>query len=711
MEAPPEETPEPTTANLLEEVAEEGGPRRAPIDGPPTSGELPPDTSRPHPEETRYWSERLALRSPRERASNETATSRLRRTSFDADMDRGTTDLGRRKMSGPAGPDPATLGRPRVAVEGTQSPPDKVLSGVEKEKKASVKKRKRGGEDELNWPRLRSVKLRCTSPPPILTGKKSHGRLKPMGRDGGSWGGGGTHKINGKINKYYYGRVETGSKTSGKAINIELSAACPAGTAAAKGSIVGGNFVEPLLETSGVNNSGEASQGSGGGREGPGIPPTLANGNADSSEARHNGPALRKRNVNAVQTVSEPPGKLKLGTARDIGSITSLCTPNLAQRNRSDAGGGQGNFMRPPCPVSSPNREEGGGETLETTTEVEIESSGSAKAGGKARASRQLAATTKAPITKLITKNNDIIKINMGLTPLSLPQHHTPILTSPNPTNIHPCPLPNPNIHTAITPPTQTTTSTPKYLDPEGTCDVRANGDGDGNYANSNGDNKDGKNLNLKTVLFSVGTNEATRGEERSPPPRRTTARMTTREKRERKSLVEEARSRHLKVGSKSSAEIQKMISKDKRTQPSLRDLLSRKEENNTTYEEAEVKEEEEEEREEKEEEETAVGERRILVKSWSNISETKEEIVERREGQCQELDEEEGGGSETHTKPYPTSVMPNAMKGEDQEGRGGCSTLGVGNRILGPAPNNIKPPKSLGGPVEDECHLYSSRK
>ena len=153
---------------------------------------------------------------------------------------------------------------------------------------------------------------------------------------------------------------------------------------------------------------------------------------------------------------------------------------------------------------------------------------------------------------------------------------------------------------------------------------------------------------------------------------------MTTRERRERKSLVEEARSRHLKVGSKSSAEIQKMISKDKRTQPSLRDLLSRKVENNTTYEEAEVKEGEEEEQEEKEEE-TAVGERRILVKSWSNISETKEEIVERREGQCQELDEEEGGGSETHTKPHPTSVMPNAMKGEDQEGRGGCSTLGVG--------------------------------
>ena len=183
-------------------------------------------------------------------------------------------------------------------------------------------------------------------------------------------------------------------------------------------------------------------------------------------------------------------------------------------------------------------------------------------------------------------------------------------------------------------------------------------------------------------------------------------------ERRKRKTLVEEAKSRHLKVGSKSSAEIQKMISKDKRTQPSLRDLLSRKVENNTTYEEVKVKEEEEEEREKKEEE-TAVGERRILilVKSWSNISDTKEEIVERREGQSQELEEEEESGSVTiHTMPYPSSVTPKAMKGESQEGIGRCSILGVGNRILGPAPNNVKQPKTLGGPVEDECHLYSSR-
>ena len=80
--------------------------------------------------------------------------------------------------------------------------------------------------------------------------------------------------------------------------------------------------------------------------------------------------------------------------------------------------------MPDPCPASLPNREESEEETLRTTTEVEIESSSCGIAGGKTRASRQQAATAKAPITKLIDKNNDIIKINMGLNPLSLPQHH-----------------------------------------------------------------------------------------------------------------------------------------------------------------------------------------------------------------------------------------------------------------------------------------------
>ena len=126
----------------------------------------------------------------------------------------------------------------------------------------------------------------------------------------------------------------------------------------------------------------------------------------------------------------------------------------------------------PPTPVSLPNREENRGETLETTTEVEIESSGGGNASSKATAGRQPAAAAKPPITKIITKNNDIITINKGLNPLSLPQHpNTTIFPKPDTNYIHPC-TPNhntPTLHTAITTPTPTTTPQSKYLDPEGT--------------------------------------------------------------------------------------------------------------------------------------------------------------------------------------------------------------------------------------------------
>ena len=160
---PPEETPESATAILMEEVAGDGGPARAPNDGPPTSGELPPDTSRPDPEVTRYWSPSLGLPLAGRLSSNETATSRLRSRSVDADMDREATDLGSRKMSGPAGPDPATPGQPREAVEGTRSLPGKELPGEDKKQKASTK-RKRGGEEDA-CSRLRPSKIQCTPPP------------------------------------------------------------------------------------------------------------------------------------------------------------------------------------------------------------------------------------------------------------------------------------------------------------------------------------------------------------------------------------------------------------------------------------------------------------------------------------------------------------------------------------------------------------------
>ena len=68
-----------------------------------------------------------------------------------------------------------------------------------------------------------------------------------------------------------------------------------------------------------------------------------------------------------------------------------------------------------------------------------------------------------------------------------------------------------------------------------------------------------------------MGRNDAGEEEKRTPP-RKTTARR-------RKSLAAEARSRHLKVGSKTSTEIQRMLSIDKRTQPRMLDILLRQEE------------------------------------------------------------------------------------------------------------------------------------
>ena len=160
--------------------------------------------------------------------------------------------------------------------------------------------------------------------------------------------------------------------------------------------------MKPPLETSGVDNSGEAGQGLGRGRGGDKIPPTLAKSTATSSEASLDGPALQNRNVNAFQTVSEPPGML-VESARDWVSEASPSTPNLAQGSSNEGGGREP--PRPPLtPVSLPNRGEGGEETFKTTTEVETESSGSANASSKARGGRQLAAAARLSITKIINK-------------------------------------------------------------------------------------------------------------------------------------------------------------------------------------------------------------------------------------------------------------------------------------------------------------------
>ena len=81
-----------------------------------------------------------------------------------------------------------------------------------------------------------------------------------------------------------------------------------------------------------------------------------------------------------------------------------------------------------------------------------------------------------------------------------------------------------------------------------------------------------------------------------------------------------------------------------------------------------------------------------------ANISDTMEEIMERREGHCLEPNEEEGGGNfNHHNLPNPVSIKPNAKMGEmSQEGSGRCLNLGAGKRTLGPTPNNVKPTQSL---------------
>ena len=167
--------------------------------------------------------------------------------------------------------------------------------------------------------------------------------------------------------------------------------------------------------------------------------------------------------------------------------------------------------------------------------------------------------------------------------------------------------------------------------------------------------------------------------------------RRTKEEARRRKDLVAQARSRHLKVGSKSSHEIQRMLTKDKRTQPRVMDLLSRQEEEKKKKEE-ELKEAEE------EGEEEAIASRAGGTVAKPKTSDNEVDITERRERHRKEPSEK-GGGGIPKPNPNPVSIMPKAYEGEiSQEGGGRRSILGVGKRNLGPIPNNVKPNPSLGG-------------
>ena len=198
--------------------------------------------------------------------------------------------------------------------------------------------------------------------------------------------------------------------------------------------------------------------------------------------------------------------------------------------------------------------------------------------------------------------------------------------------------------------------------------------------------------------MFSVGRNDAAEEEEKRSDPRK-----TREEVRRRKDLVQQARSRHLKVGSESSTEIQRMLSKDKRTQPRMKDILLRQNEKQKKKK-KDVNEEEKEEKKEAEEEKEEViasregGAMAKPKKAKPNISDTMVEPMERREEQRLKPGEEGGGSIPNHTFPNPVSIMPKAKKkGEiNQEGLGRCSLLGVGKRNLGPIPNNVKPNQSL---------------
>ena len=338
-------------------------------------------------------------------------------------------------------------------------------------------------------------------------------------------------------------------------------------------------------------------------------------------------------------------------------SIASWSTPNLAKEESTDGGGGREPVHPSPPPASAPNREESVGKVVWNTVEVETESSSGGKSSSSTRAAGWLAATANAPITKLINKNNDLITINMGLKPSPLPQHpNNPSVSTLQPnTHTHPQPVNlvhTTPIHTAITNPTPTTPSLPKFPDPEKTCDVRGVcGNGNGSSGNSGSGADGGTKIISQNVLFSVGgggKDPEDMKKTRIPPKM-----MTNREKRLRRTLVEEARSHRLKVGNKTSDEIMRMLSKEKRTQPRMTDLLHRKEETM-----------------EEEEEKVEDGASHGGAKGSQHVNNNfKEELVRRREENCLEPGRgEEGGNLVTFT--IPVSVKPSAKMGETfQEG------------------------------------------
>ena len=180
-----------------------------------------------------------------------------------------------------------------------------------------------------------------------------------------------------------------------------------------------------------------------------------------------------------------------------------------------------------------------------------------------------------------------------------------------------------------------------------------------------------------------MGRNDdAEEEEEKRSAPRR-----TKEEVRRRKDLVAQARSRHLKVGSESTAEIQKMLWKEKRTQPRMKDILLRQMEKQKKKEEDDEEEKKEQKKEAEEGKEEVISSREGGTMAKPNISDAEVEIMERRDGHCPEPGEEGGGGT-PFSIPNPISVKPNASKGEmSQEGDG--RRLNIGSWETEPGPNS----------------------
>ena len=153
-------------------------------------------------------------------------------------------------------------------------------------------------------------------------------------------------------------------------------------------------------------------------------------------------------------------------------------------------------------------------------------------------------------------------------------------------------------------------------------------------------------------------------------------------EKMKRRGLVEEARRRHLKVGKKTTLEIREMLSKDRRSQPRVTDLLTPWRSSNPTT---------------PSQRPSWRAKREILILQDPAVTviingDTMGKSSTKTEGVCPQPDGEEDKCVSKSSN--PNSVMP-IVQGESQEGVGKCLPSKAGIRALGSALQNTPgPPK-----------------